>query len=156
MRSRKTKTASIKDWTDKTEGWVTALHLAVLSMSHRGEKNPTLAIKNAGSQYVMEYLFSETLAQQELIFQRFLMQTSIVNRFCGSLFNAICLPDSDAEVESFSGWDFIHKLQNLNLFIINLDEKNIWFRYHHLFQELLRNQLKRHYPPKDINDLSDD
>lgn len=149
----KMSAASIKDWSDKTEGWVTALHLAVLSMSHRGEKNPTLAIKNAGSQYVMEYLFSETLAQQELNFQRFLIQTSIVKRFCGYLFNAICFPDSDAEVESFSGWDFIHKLQNLNLFVINLDEKNIWFRYHHLFQELLRNQLKRQYSPQDINEL---
>lgn len=144
---------NIKSWTKKTEGWITGLHLAALSAAHQGDLPAVLDKIQPGSQYIMEYLFSEILTQQDPLIIKYLMRTSILNRFCGPLCESVCWPDLDTKENHISGWDFIHKLQDENMFMISIDEQKYWFRYHHLFQELLQQQLARKLSAKEIADI---
>ena len=147
-------------WYKTSEGWITALHFAVLSMSQKNKSQSNLSQKNKlnnellssdvsipiDSQYVMEYLFSEVLSSQDAVFRKSLLSSSILDRFCASLCEVICHPD-------ISGADFIQRLKKDNLFLIDLDDSRAWFRYHHLFQTLLYNHLLNEFSEKDIAEL---
>jgi len=137
-------------WTEKTEGWITALHLAALLMHHRGDASGMLSEMPSGLQYVTEYLFSEIFERQSPEIRHYLLSTSILNRFCAPLCDVVCRPDVDSRQADISSRDFINLLKKENLFIINLDAENRWFRYHHLFQQLLQNQLNRYHDSKEI------
>jgi LuxR family maltose regulon positive regulatory protein len=119
----------------RTEGWIAGLHLAAISM--RGRRDTTSFIKSfTGShQFVMDYLVEEALQQQSERVQTFLLRTSILDRLCGPLCDAVLL-DSSA-----SGQETLEYLQQTNLFIVPLDNERYWYRYHHLFADLLRKRL---------------
>ena len=138
--------ASIAYWAERTEGWITALHLAMLSVSQQNEWNFIEYNKHLNSQYIMEYLFSEVLEHQDAVFRKSLLSSSILDRFCPSLYEAVCLPE-------ITGTDSIDKLKSDNLFLIALDSGEFWFRYHHLFQELLHKHLVKEFSSKDISSL---
>ncbi|MBT8405875.1 MAG: hypothetical protein KJP05_00335, partial [Deltaproteobacteria bacterium] len=138
---------------EKTEGWVTGLRLAVLAMRHRGDLDPKLLEPQVDAQYVMEYLFNEVLSHQPPEVIQYLLGTAILDRFCGPLCEAVCLPGIDPFTCEYGGWNYIAWLKRENLFLIPLDPENRWFRYHHLFQRLLLNQLKRHCSSEEINTL---
>jgi LuxR family maltose regulon positive regulatory protein len=137
----------------KTEGWVTGLRLAALSMRHRGSIDPRLIEPEADAQYVMEYLFAEVFSRQPPEIILYLLGTAILDRFCGPLCEAVCAPGVEPFTCEMGGWEFIAWLKKENMFLIPLDPENRWFRYHHLFQNLLLNQLQRHHSPEDINAL---
>jgi LuxR family maltose regulon positive regulatory protein len=137
----------------KTEGWVTGLRLAVLSMRHRTKPEPKLLEPHADAQYVMEYLFSEVFSQHPPVNKKYLISISILERFCAPLCEAVCRPAGDSQSGEISGWTFLAWLKTENMFLIPLDAENRWFRFHHLFQKLLLNQLKRHFSAEDINAL---
>jgi LuxR family maltose regulon positive regulatory protein len=125
----------------KTEGWVTGLRLAVLAM--HGQKNPgqkLLELKGT-TRYVVDYLVSEVLDQQPAGLGRFLMAISILDRFCAPLCDALCEGDHLLAEAGMDGREVIGWLQKNNLFVIPLDTENKWFRYHHLFQQLLQRQF---------------
>ena len=124
----------------RTEGWIAGLQLAALSM--QGHKDPTDFIKSfTGSHhFVLDYLMEEVLGQQPESIQAFLLCTSILNRMCGSLCDDL-LPDA-----SVSGQETLEHLEHANLFIIPLDSERRWYRYHHLFAELLRQRLQQQQP----------
>jgi len=88
--------------------------------------------------YVVDYLLEEVLELQNTRIQHFLLCTSILDRFCGSLCDAVVL---DA---SASGQATLEDLESANLFIVPLDPERRWYRYHHLFAELLRLRLHQH------------
>jgi LuxR family maltose regulon positive regulatory protein len=138
----------------KTEGWVTGLRLACLSMLHRHEIDPKLLEPHVDAQFVMEYLFNEVFSLQPAEISQYLMGTAILNRFCGPLCEAVCAPDVDPLTRELGGWNFIAWLKKENMFLIPLDTEGRWFRYHHLFQRLLVNQLKRHRSEEEINVLN--
>jgi LuxR family maltose regulon positive regulatory protein len=138
---------------EKTEGWVTGLRLAALSMRRGGTLDPKLLEPHVDAQYVMEYLFTEVFSVQPPETSQYLMGTAILDRFCGPLCEAVCSPGVDPLTSEFGGWNFIAWLKRENLFLIPLDPENRWFRYHHLFQSLIFNQLKRHCSTKEINAL---
>jgi LuxR family maltose regulon positive regulatory protein len=138
---------------EKTEGWVTGLRLAALSMRHQGGLDLKLLERQVDSQYVMEYLFTEVLSRQSSEIRRYLLGTAILNRFCAPLCEAVCLSGAEAFSCELGGWEFISWLKKENMFLISLDAENQWFRFHHLFQKLLSNQLKRHFSSKEINAL---
>jgi LuxR family transcriptional regulator, maltose regulon positive regulatory protein len=119
----------------RTEGWIAGLQLAALSM--QGQKDTTDFIKSfTGSHhFVMDYLVEEVLQQQPESIQTFLLRTSILDRLCGPLCEAVLL---DA---SISGQGTLEHLERANLFIIPLDNERRWYRYHHLFADLLRQRL---------------
>ncbi|MGD9197764.1 MAG: hypothetical protein PVH97_05735, partial [Desulfobacterales bacterium] len=140
-------------WSEKTEGWVTGLRLAALSMQHRGDFKTILPELKGSTQYVMEYLFNEVLSHQPPDLRDFLLKTSILDRFCAPMYDAMVGTAVGPGDTQNDAWQFINQLKKENLFLISLDVEGQWFRYHHLFQNLLKRQLKRHYPPNEITTL---
>jgi LuxR family maltose regulon positive regulatory protein len=122
----------------RTEGWVAGLQLAAISM--QGSKDATGFIKSfTGShRFVLDYLIEEVLEQQSESVQSYLLQTSILNRVTGSL--------CDALTGQNNGQATLETLEHANLFIIPLDEERHWYRYHHLFADLLRQRLHQTQP----------
>src|SRR3990172_7704255 len=123
---------------DRTEGWIAGLQLAAISM--QGHQDATSFIKSfSGShRFVLDYLVEEVLHQQSESIQTFLLRTSILDRLCGPLCDAVLL-DSSA-----SGQETLEYLERANLFIVPLDNERRWYRYHHLFADLLRQRLQHH------------
>lgn len=119
----------------RTEGWIAGLQLAAISM--QGHKDATGFIKSfTGSHhFVMDYLVEEVLQQQPESVQTFLLRTSILDRMCGPLCDAVLFDPSS------SGQETLEQLEHANLFIIPLDNERRWYRYHHLFADLLRQRL---------------
>ena len=119
----------------RTEGWIAGLQLAAISM--QGQKDVTGFIKSfTGSHnFVMDYLVEEVLQQQSARVQTFLLRTSILDRLCGPLCDAVLLD------HSASGQETLEHLEQANLFIVPLDNERRWYRYHHLFADLLRQRL---------------
>jgi len=121
----------------RTEGWIAGLQLAAISM--QGHKDATGFIQSfTGShRFVMDYLVEEVLRQQTESVQTFLLRTSILDRLCGPLCESILLDPS------VSGQATLEFLEHANLFIVPLDNERRWYRYHHLFAELLRQRLQQ-------------
>jgi LuxR family transcriptional regulator, maltose regulon positive regulatory protein len=119
----------------RTEGWIAGLQLAAISM--QGHKDATSFIKSfTGSHhFVLDYLVEEVLQQQPESVQSFLLRTSILDRLCGPLCDAVLLDPSG------SGQETLEYLEHANLFLVPLDNERRWYRYHHLFAELLRQRL---------------
>jgi len=139
----------------KTEGWVAGLRLAALAMKHQHDVSwEQLASKGINS-FAMDYLLAEVLSKQSPARATLMMQTSILDRFCAPLCEELCLLKGNGEgvEEKLSGEGFIEWLKKTNLFVIPLDTENRWFRYHHLFQDLLQKQLRRHHSSQGIDAL---
>lgn len=119
----------------RTEGWIAGLQLAAISL--QGNQNVTAFIESfTGSHhFVLDYLLEEVLHRQPENIQTFLMYTAILDRLCAPLCDAVLLSDSSHEILTY--------MERANLFIIPLDNERRWYRYHHLFVELLRQRLKQ-------------
>ncbi len=121
----------------RTEGWIAGLQLAAISL--QGHKNTRQFIKSfsGNHHFVLDYLVEEVLQQQPEAVQAFLLHTSILNRLCGPL--------CDAVLQSAApfGQDTLTHIERANLFIVPLDNERRWYRYHHLFAELLRQRLQQ-------------
>jgi len=130
-----------------TEGWIAGLQLAAISM--QGHQDTASFIKSfTGSHhFVLDYLVEEVLQQQPESIQTFLLRTSILDRLCGLL----C--DSVLGSPSASGQETLEYLERANLFIVPLDNERRWYRYHHLFGELLRKRLGQSLVPGEIAEL---
>jgi LuxR family maltose regulon positive regulatory protein len=137
----------------KTEGWVTGLRLAALSMRQQTDIDPKLLEPHVDAQFVMEYLFTEVFSHQPPDISRYLLGTAVLDRFCGPLCEAVCVPGAEPFACEMSGWEFIKWLIKENIFVIPLDPEKRWFRYHHLFQKLLVNQLNRRSSTEEIKAL---
>ena len=122
----------------RTEGWIAGLHLAALSM--RGQEDVTGFIQSfTGShRFVLDYLVEEVLHQQPESVQKFLLQT-------GSLCNAL--------TGDHNGQEILESLERANLFLVPLDSERRWYRYHHLFAELLRQRLQQHMTESEVAEL---
>jgi LuxR family maltose regulon positive regulatory protein len=130
----------------RTEGWISGLQLAALSMQGLEDTTSFIHSFTGSHRFILDYLIEEILHQKPEPIQNFLMQTSILERLCAPLIEAV-LSDS-----SINGHEILEQLERTNLFIIALDNERHWYRYHHLFREMLQNQLTRTYPDQ-IMDL---
>lgn len=121
----------------RTEGWIAGLQLAALSL--QGQENSSAFIHSfSGShRFVLDYLVEEVLHQQSEPVQTFLLHTVILDRLCGPLCAAV-LQDSTG-----SGQETLAYLERANLFLVPLDNERRWYRYHHLFADLLRQRLQQ-------------
>lgn len=128
---------------EKTEGWVTGLHLAALSMRNQNDFKRTLAALPMENRYIMDYLVSEVLSHHPPAIQESLLKISVLNRFCAPLCKALCGSERDSTAGGLTGCDFLDLLDDASLFVIPLDDEQEWYRYHHLFQTLLKRQLKQ-------------
>ncbi len=121
----------------RCEGWIAGLQLAALSLQASTSDEATLAILSSADANAAEYLVDEVLASQPLAIQTFLLRTSILDRFCAPLCEAVAgAAEPQWTVQACLEW-----IQRSNLFVIALDLQQEWYRYHHLFQEMLRQRL---------------
>jgi LuxR family maltose regulon positive regulatory protein len=151
---------------ERTEGWAAGLQLAALALQRTGgegsARDDFIASFAGDDRLVMDYLVDEVLAGQPKEVQLFLLATSILERFDASLGDALFFPDgSPAENEPLGRRDglvpatrasptefpdsqaILEYLERANLFLVPLDHRRRWYRYHHLFRDLLRSRLQR-------------
>jgi ATP/maltotriose-dependent transcriptional regulator MalT len=123
----------------RTEGWIAGLQLAAISMQRHQDVSSFIQSFTGSHHFVMDYLVEEVLQQQPEQVQTFLLRTSILDRLCGPLCDAVLF------AESASGQKTLEYLEQANLFIIPLDNERRWYRYHHLFADLLRQRLPQSF-----------
>lgn len=138
---------------DKTEGWVTGLRLAALSMTQRQDHEVLLRNLPTENSYLVDYVVAELVACHEPIIQECILKISILDRFCASLCEQICFPDGKSHEGKINSRDFLQKLKDSSLFITSLDDTDEWFKHHHLIQSILQRLLKRRYSSEQINCL---
>jgi LuxR family maltose regulon positive regulatory protein len=147
----------------RTEGWITGLQLAALSLQGRTAEHTARFIDafTGSNRYVLDYLVEEVLSREPEEIQAFLLQTSILNRLCGSLCDAVLdvrewtlegglaqpfvantfqCPASTRNIQA-SSQQVLERLEAANLFVVPLDNERCWYRYHRLFADLLRSRL---------------
>lgn len=138
------------EWTKETEGWPVALRLALLSLSNRPQSAGLEVTTPGGSQFLQEYLIAEVLARLSPSIQSWLLRIALLDRFCAPLCLAVCPDADDGDRMEMTGELFIQCLQKSNLFLINLDQQNEWFRFHRLFQVHLQQMLDRQLSKREI------
>jgi LuxR family maltose regulon positive regulatory protein len=117
----------------RTEGWIAALQLAALSLQGREDPSAFIAGFAGDDRFVVDYLVDEVLDRQPPEIRRFLLDTSILTRLSGALCAAVTgRPDAKAT---------LGRIERSNLFLVELDDRRRWFRYHHLFGDVLRARL---------------
>lgn len=138
----------VEQLANRTEGWVAGLQLAALSLQDFTPEEAHRFVESfAGNdRYVVDYLLEEVLNRQSTGVQTFLLQTSVLDRLSGPLCRAVTSLDDAAEI--------LARLEQSNLFVISLDSRREWFRYHHLFAELLRHHLTQSYNQGQVNELN--
>ena len=129
--------ADITALEDRTEGWIAGLQLAAISMQGSTDATAFIESFTGSHRFVMDYLVDEVLHRQPPHVQDFLLRTSILDQLCGPLCDAVL---GDAGV---SGQETLEHIERSNLFLVPLDSERRWYRYHHLFAELLRQRLRQ-------------
>jgi LuxR family maltose regulon positive regulatory protein len=117
----------------RTEGWIAGLQLAALSMQGRSDTAGFIQAFTGSHRFVLDYLAGEVLECQPERVRNFLLQTAILDRLSGSLCDAVTAQDG--------GRGMLETLERANLFVIPLDDKRQWYRYHHLFADVLQARL---------------
>jgi LuxR family maltose regulon positive regulatory protein len=134
LKGSELSTEDVSALNARTEGWVVGLKMAALSMGRQKDIPRFIAAFTGSQRYIMDYLIEEVLQQQSKDIQDFLLKTSVLERLTGSL--------CDAVTGRTDSQDMLLNLERANLFIVPLDESRKWYRYEHLFAELLRHQLE--------------
>jgi LuxR family transcriptional regulator, maltose regulon positive regulatory protein len=124
--------------TERTEGWAAGLVLAGLSLRGRADPSGFIAAFHGDHRHVADYLAAEVLERQPAAVRRFLLRTSVLERLSGPL--------CDAVLETQGSAGLLGELERSNLFLVALDDHREWYRYHHLFAELLRLELASREP----------
>ena len=126
----------------RTEGWIAGLHLAALSLQGRQDAPALIQSFSGSHHFVLDYLVEEVLGRQPPHVQTFLLRTSILDRLCGPLCDAVVYGE-DGPPHPHSGQAILQSLERANLFLIPLDAEQRWYRYHALFRDLLRQCLSQ-------------
>ncbi len=126
---------------EAVEGWPAGLRLASINLRLSDNPVETLAALELNHTFAAEYLFSEILAKLPEEQQVRLLKLAIVDRFCAGLCEAICEPPF-GDLEWPGGDGFIQWLDASNIFLVALDHERVWFRFHHLFLQMLRGRME--------------
>jgi LuxR family maltose regulon positive regulatory protein len=127
----------------RTEGWIAGLQLAALSMRGRQNTDTFIQAFTGSHRYIVDYLVEDVLNRQDEPVRDFLLKTSILERLTGELCSAL--------TGCGDGQAMLEKLAASNLFLISLDDQRIWYRYHHLFRDLLLNRLHNRMGAQETN-----
>ncbi|HEX5692903.1 MAG TPA: hypothetical protein VFX76_22985, partial [Roseiflexaceae bacterium] len=153
---------------ERTEGWVAGLQLAALALRDREDPAAFLAAFAGSHRLVADYLTAEVIDQQPAALRRFLLTTSVLHRLSAPLCDALLERTENPEPRTNQGvpgsqfsllgseidsQETLEALERANLFLVPMDDERRWYRYHHLFADLLRQRLKREIGLAGVNDL---
>ncbi|HSM58342.1 MAG TPA: LuxR C-terminal-related transcriptional regulator, partial [Candidatus Sulfomarinibacteraceae bacterium] len=127
--------ADVASLGSRTEGWIAGLQLAALSLQGREDAHTFLENFSGSHRFILDYLVEEVVSRQTPAVRRFLLATSILERLNGSLCEAV--------TDQIDAQEMLQRLETANLFLIPLDDRRHWYRYHHLFADLLRARLQQ-------------
>jgi LuxR family maltose regulon positive regulatory protein len=130
--------ADVQALEGRTEGWIAALQLAALSMTGREDVSAFITGFTGDDRYVVDYLVEEVLQRLPPEVQDFLLRTSVLDRMNGALCNALTGQET--------GRSTLESMERDNLFVVPLDDHRHWYRYHHLFADVLRGRLLEEHP----------
>ena len=146
--------AALANLESELEGWAAGLRLVLLLLANEPDPDRFLMQLSGGTALIGDYLITEVLAKQPPAIRHWLLRTAILDRFCAPLCDAVCADalnaDGDGDEGTMHGRDFMRTLVRDGLFTISLDPQGQWYRYHHLFQRLLRERLARELDPASI------
>lgn len=138
MLGLKLNTSQVMELEARTEGWIAGLQLAALAMKGRNDIAAFIGAFTGSHRFILDYLTDEVLNRQPQQIQNFLLQTSILNRLCGSLCAAVTGTSGNQAL--------LEQIERGNLFLLPLDDERNWYRYHHLFSDMLRRHLQQSSP----------
>ena len=121
----------------RTEGWIAGLQMTAISMSGRDDRSSFIRTFASSNRFIFDYLLDEVFEGLPLEVQDFLVKTSILDRMCASL--------CDAVTGKTDSQNILLQLEQSNLFVVPLDDQRRWYRYHHLFADLLHQQLRTEF-----------
>jgi LuxR family maltose regulon positive regulatory protein len=143
----------------RTEGWIAGLQLAALAMRDSRDRPGFIRSFSGSNRYIVDYLAGEVFARQAEPIQAFLLHTAILDRMCAPLCDTLLAgagpapAHQPASPSAPASQQVLEDLERTNLFVVPLDEERTWYRYHHLFAEMLRRQLARNATPAAVADL---
>ncbi|GCE18725.1 hypothetical protein KDK_25250 [Dictyobacter kobayashii] len=123
---------------ERTEGWATGLQLASLSLQGQKDTGHFIQLFTGSHRYIVDYLVQEVLEQLTIAQQQFLLQTALLSRLNSDLCEAV--------TGQSAGQEMLQWLEQANLFLISLDDERRWYRYHHLFADMLKQRLQQKQP----------
>ncbi len=128
----------------RTEGWIAGLQLAAFTLRERKDRDVFIRSFAGDQRYIMDYLFDEVLSQQSDEIRNFLLTTAILDRLSGPVCSAV----TDGEITVSRCQEILEYLEQANLFIMPLDDRRNWYRYHHLLGQALRHHLRLAMPER--------
>src|SRR5919199_1265201 len=154
-------TADVQALEQRTEGWIAGLQFAALAMRDRADVQSFVHAFTGSHRFVLDFLVDEVLLRQPPHLQTFLLRTSILDRMCSSLCDVILLGDvprssavsNSSNVTTGYSQPILEELEQANLFVVPLDDARQWYRYHHLFADVLRHRLASGAAPDEIRSL---
>ena len=138
LQGRNLSGDAVRRLMERTEGWIAGMKLAVLSLNESGYNTSMPSVEDTSVSVMSAYLFAEVYGRLDPDDRRFLVYTSLPDRVCGRLCEAL--------TGQTDGQRKLEMLYRANLFIVSLDSEGTWFRYHHLFADFLRARLAREEP----------
>ncbi len=140
-------TADVAALESTTEGWIAGLQLAAVSLKGHDDASEFIRSFSGSHRFVLDYLVEEVLGRQPPAIGEFLLRTSILDRLSGPLCDAVTMDPATP------GQPTLEHLERANLFIVSLDGERRWYRYHHLFGNLLRQRLGQSVPDAAVDEL---
>ena len=131
-------TEDVEALAGKTEGWPAGLYLAGLSLQHAGDRHTFVSRFGGSNRHVVDFLVTEVLEAHDPPAQALMLRASVLERLSGPLCDAVLEQEGSAAV--------LDRLSRSNLFLVPLDDEGRWYRFHHLFAQLLRVELERREP----------
>ncbi len=125
----------------RTEGWIAGLQLAALAMRDRTDFATFIQAFTGSNRFVVDYLVPEVVERLPAHLQTFVLQTAILDRMCAPLCDAVVLGDDAPPAQAAYSQLLLAELERMNLFLVPLDDERCWYRYHHLFAEVIRGWL---------------
>jgi LuxR family transcriptional regulator, maltose regulon positive regulatory protein len=134
-----------------TEGWIAGLQMAALSMQGLDDIDGFMHAFTGSNRYILDYLTDEVIDRQPLVLREFMLRTSILERMCAPLCSVLwddlqIQQQAQSPLSVLDSQALLEQLEATNLFLLPLDNQRHWFRYHHLFAEVLRHRLRRTQP----------
>jgi LuxR family maltose regulon positive regulatory protein len=126
----------------RTEGWIAGLQMAAVSIQEREDSSNFIQEFTGSNRYILDYLLEEVLNRQPQSIQIFLLKTAVLHRFTAPLCQSLLDDTSPAP----NAQEILEQLDSANLFVVRLDDRRRWYRYHRLFADLLRQRLQQAYP----------